>query len=152
MIEKTEMKIRFENRDKFSVCGYVKETDLENAPREVGQLWDKYENELRKIPDSKSCLYGVMWYTDETHQRYCYLLGIETDKIQGDMVCVEIPAGYFAVATEPEEMTENEAWTEFFFKEIPSRGFMPDEQHGIYFEFYNEKGDCELWTPVKSIE
>ena len=54
MADKTEMKIKFENRDKFKVCGYVKEADLENATNEVGQLWDTYENELREIPESQT--------------------------------------------------------------------------------------------------
>ena len=147
-----QMEIRFESRDKFKVCGYVKETNLENASNEVGQLWDTYENELRKIPESKSCLYGVMWYTDDTYKRYCYLIGIETDKIQDDMVSVEIPAGDFAVATVPEEMTDVEAWTDFFFEELPAIGYVPNEGHEIYFEFYDKNGNCELWTSVKPIE
>jgi predicted transcriptional regulator YdeE len=145
------MEIRFENRDKFKVCGYVTETNSENSEHDGGQLWINHENELREIPESKSCLYGVIWYTDETHERYCYLLGIETDKFQGNMVCVEVPTGHFAVAAVPKGMTEVEAWTEFFFKEIPARGYAPDESHGIYFEFYDKNGNCELWTPVKPI-
>ena len=146
------MEIRFENRDQFKVYGYVKETNSENNDQDGGCLWKKHENELRENPESKSCLYGVLWYTDETHQRFCYLLGIETSKHQSDMVCVEVPAGHFAIATVPKGMTEKDAWTEFFFKEIPERGYAPDESHGIYFEFYDENGNCELWTPIKTIE
>ena len=146
------MKIRFENREKFNVCGYVVETTLENNNRDLGDLWNKYERELKENSESKSCLYGVMRYTDETHQRYSYLLGIETDRLQGDMVCMEVPAGHFAVAAVPKEMTGNEAWTEFFYKGIPAKGFMPDESHGVYFEFFNKNGDYELWTPVKPID
>ena len=142
------MEIRFENREQFKVCGYQTETNSENNDRDLEQLWSKHENELRKNPESKSCLYGVMWYTDATHQRYCYLLGIETCNPQSDMVCVEVPKGHFAVATVPKEMTGIEAWTEFFFKEIPARGYAPDESHGIYFEFFDENGNCELWTPI----
>ena len=140
------MNIRFENRNKFTVCGYQRETNSENNDHDLGQLIARHENELREISES---LYGVMWYTDDTHQRYCYLLGIETDKCQGDMTCVEVPAGYFAIATVPKGMTGVEAWTEFFFKEIPALGYLPDEKHGIYFEFFDETGDCELWTPLK---
>jgi len=146
------MKIRFENRNKFKVYGYLKETNSENNDYDLGQLWSKYESELRQIPESKSCLYGVTWYTDETHKRYYYLLGIETDKLKDNMVCVEVPTGYFAVATVPKEMTEVEAWAEFFYKEIPAKGYAPDENHGIYFEFYDKNRTCELWTPVKPID
>ena len=146
------MKVRFENRDKFKVCGYVTETNRENDAHDVEQLWTKHENELRKIPESKSCLYGVIWYTDDAHQQFCYLLGVEADIPHDDMVCVEIPTGHFAVATVPEKMAGTEAWTEFFFKEIPEKGFMPDESHGFYFEFYYENGNYELWTPVKPVD
>jgi len=146
------MNIRFENRNKFTVCGYQTETNSENNGHDLGQLFARHENELREVSESKSRLYGVMWYTDDTHQRYCYLLGIETNKCQGDMVCVEVPAGYFAVASVPKGMTEVEAWTDFFFNEIPALGYLPDEKHGIYFELFSETGDCELWTPVKSAE
>ena len=146
------MKIRFENRDKFKVCGYVTESDQENNDRDLEELWSKYEDKLRKMPESKSCVYGVMWYTDETHKRYCYLLGIETDEFQNDMTFVEVPTGHFAVATVPKEMDAKEAWAEFFYKAIPASGFMPDENHGIYFEFFNQNGDYELWTPIKPME
>ena len=146
------MEIRFENRDKFKVYGYMTETDSENNDHDLGQLWINYENELKKIPESNSCLYGVMWYTDETHKRYCYLLGIETSKLHDDMVCVEIPTGHFAIATVPKGMTGVEAWTEFFFQELPAKKIMPDESHGIYFEFFDENNNCELWTPIKPIE
>ena len=146
------MEIRFENRDKFKVCGYMTETNSENNDHDLGQLWTNHENELKQISESKSCLYGVMWYTDETHKRYCYLLGIETNKLRDDMVCVEIPTGHFAVATVPTGMTGVEAWTEFFFQELPAKKFIPNENHGIYFEFFDENSNCELWTPVKPID
>jgi len=146
------MEIRFEDREKFTVCGYITETSSENNDHDLRKLFTRHEDELRKMPESKSCLYGVIWYTDETHQRYCYLLGIEANKQQSNMVCVEVPTGHFAVAAVPKGMTVVEAWTEFFFKEIPARGYAPDESHGIYFEFYDENGNCGLWIPVKAIE
>ena len=145
------MEIRFENRDKFKVYGYLIESDEENFERDVEPLWKKHENELRQIPESKSCLYGVTWYTDETHQRYYYLVGIETSKPQSDMVCVEIPAGHFVIATIPKGMTRLEAWWKYF-EDVPSRGYAPDEKHGIYFEFFDKNRNFEIWAPVKQIK
>ena len=66
----------------------------------------------------------------------------------GEMAYVEIPQGYFAVATVPKEILNSEAWTEFYSKEIPAKGFIPDENYGIYFEFFDETGNYELWTAV----
>lgn len=145
------MKIRFENRDKFKIYGYMAETNSDNNDHDLALLWTKYEMKLKQIPDSNSCLYGAMWYTDETHKQYCYLLGIETNKFQDDMLCLEIPTGYFAIATVPQEMTGVEAWTEFFAQELPAKRLVPDENHGIYFEFFDKNGCYELWAPIKPI-
>jgi len=145
------MNIRFENRDKFKVCGYMIESDEENFEHDVGQLWNKHENELKKIPESNSCLYAVTWYTDETQERYCYLVGIETNKPHNEMVCVEIPAGHFVIASIPKGMTRLEAWWNYF-EDVPAKGYAPDESHGIYFEFYDKNGNFEIWAPVKPID
>jgi len=145
------MKIRFENREKFKVCGYKIVSNEENFERDVEPLWNKHENELRKISDSKSCLYGVTWYADETQEQYFYLVGIKTDNIQGEMTCIEIPAGYFVVVTIPKGMTRLEAWWKYF-EDVPARGYAPDESHRIHFEFHDEKGNFEIWTPVKPID
>lgn len=145
------MNLRFEERDTFRVCGYAVEANLDNNDKVLGELWLKHEDKLRKMPEGNSCLYGVTWYTDETHKQYYYLLGIESFG-QGDlddMNCVEIPKAYFAVMKIPKGMSAVDAWTDFFYKEIPASGYIPDEKHGIYFEFYDENGNCELWTPVK---
>ena len=142
------MEIRFENRKEFSVCGYAVETELSSSEGDVGLLWENHEKILQSIPASESCLYGVMWYT-EGH-RYCYHLGIcsETPPLD-DMTAVTIPSACFAIATVPDNMTIVEAWTEYFETELPFLGYMPDSEHGRYFEFHAADGTCELWTPVK---
>lgn len=142
------MDIRFENKDEFIVHGYAVETILSSCDNDVGQLWEKHKDTLLSIPESKSCLYGVMWYT-EGH-KYYYLLGINSNKpSRNDMTAVNIPTAYFAVATVPDNMDTVEAWTQYFEKELPSLNYIPDAEHGKYFEFYNANGACELWTPVK---
>ena len=143
------MDIRFENREKFKVCGYKIVSDEENFERDVEPLWNKHETELRKIPESKSCLYGVTWYKDKTQGLYYYLVGVETAKPQDDMVCVEVPAAHFIVATIPKGMTRLEAWWNLPFEDVvPAKGYAPDESHGIYFEFYDKNGNFEIWAPV----
>ncbi|MCL2116750.1 MAG: effector binding domain-containing protein [Methanobrevibacter sp.] len=144
------MKMRFENRDTFKIFGYSKETNIENNNEDLEQLWSKHETELRKIPEGNSCLYGVIFYTDESHQNYSYFLGVELPVAKfNNMDHVEVPSSYFAVATVPKEMNAIEAWTEFFYKDISESGHIVNENHGIYFEFHDEKGNFELWTPVK---
>ena len=142
------MEIRFENESGFIVHGYAVETILSSCEKDVGQLWEKHKEDLLAIPESKSCLYGVMWYT-ETH-KYFYLLGIKNEKPpKSDMTAVTIPAANFSIATVPDDMDTIEAWTQYFEKELPLLGYIPDVEHERYFEFYNPKEECELWTPVK---
>ena len=142
------MKIRFEKLNDFTVHGYAIETVLSSCEKDVGQLWEQYKEGILSIPESKSCLYGVMWYT-ENHM-YFYLLGMRSEKPpKSDMMMVAIPAAHFAVATVPRDMDTVEAWTQYFEKELPALRYEPDAEHGKYFEFYDENGNCELWTPVK---
>ena len=142
------MKIRFENRNGFTVHGYAVETELSSCDKDVGQLWERHKENLLSIPESKSCLYGVMWYTE--NHRYYYHLGIQCDKPpKSDMTAVMIPAACFAIADVPKNMDTIEAWTQYFEKELPLLGHTPDAEHGKYFEFYNSNNKCELWTPVK---
>ena len=142
------LKVRFENRKKFYVYGYAVETELNSSENDVGLLWENHRRILQSIPTSQSCLYGVMWYT-EGH-RYYYHLGIcSKTPLMEDMTAVMIPSACFAIATVPNDMTIVEAWTEYFENELPSLGYIPDSEHGKYFEFHDADGKCELWTPVK---
>ena len=144
------MRIRFENRNAFNVIGYSIETDLSSNDKDIGLLWRECKEKLMIMPESLSNLYGIIWYTK--NHRYNYLLGIEkNDRFQSieQYSIIKVPAAYFAVASVPNRMTAAEAWTEYFEKELPARNYAPDDKHGIYFEFYNEFGNCELWTPVK---
>ncbi len=146
------MKLRFEKRNKFKVFGYSTETNLENSNDDLEELWSEHENELQNISEGNSRLYGVMCYTDESHKNYSYLLGIELPLSKSKNIdYIEIPSSCFAVASVPKEMTAIEAWTEFFYKDIPENGYVVNEKHGIYFEFFDEDGNFELWTPVKPI-
>ena len=142
------MKIRFEKLNDFIVHGYAIETVLSSCEKDVGQLWEQYKEAILSTPESKSSLYGVMWYT-ENHM-YFYLLGMRSEKLpKSDMMTVTIPSANFAVATVPRDMDTVEAWTQYFEKELPALNYEPDAEHGKYFEFYDENGNCELWTPIK---
>ena len=142
------MEIRFESKDEFIVYGYSVETILSSCENDIGQLWDMHAKSLLNLPESKSCLYGVMWYTE--NHKYYYHLGIMSGKPQkNDMTAAIVPAANFAIATVPENMDAIEAWTQYFEKELPILGCVPDAEHGKYFEFYGSDGECELWTPVK---
>ena len=111
------MKIRLIGQNDFIVQGYAVETILSSCEKDVGQLWEKYKEELLSYPDGKSCLYGVMWYT-KNHQ-YVYLLGVKSETPpKSDMAAVVIPAADFAVASVPDDMDTVEAWTQYFEKEI----------------------------------
>ncbi len=147
------MDIRFVNREAFVVAGYAVETNHTSNDKDLGELWHTYRTHLLADPESRSCLYGVLWYTE--NHGYYYLLGIEqrNNKLTDEQtMSVEIPAAQFAVAVVPGGMTAGEAWTEYFEIELPALGVRPDAAHGRYFEFYNQDGVCELWTPVTAGE
>jgi len=121
----------------------------------VGKLWADHKDKLQALPGSLPGLYGVMWYTDESHKRYFYMLAVQMDNRDRDPVVdgierLDIPGSLFAVASVPEGMDMGEAWGDFYYKDLPARGLETDHQHGIFLEWYPENGIIELWNPVKS--
>lgn len=144
------MEIRFENKEAFVVTGYAVETSHATNETDLGALWDEYNGRLASASGGGARLYGVMWYTE--NQSYYYLLGVERRagvSLEGASTSIEIPAAQYAVAAAPGGMPIIEAWTAYIQKELPERGYIPDAGHGKYFEFYDENGACELWTPVQ---
>lgn len=161
------MKIRFEKRDSFRVSGFAVETNLDSAVEDIAYLWKNYEKQLLSLVNDESPLYGLMWYTKD--HNYFYLLGIEdndnsitsnvndisnansnNENSKNEVVSIDIPSACFGIATIPEEMDGIEAWTRYFEVELPKLAYLPDGEHGKYFESYFD-GVCEFWTPVKKI-
>lgn len=145
------MEINFKKRDSFKVFGYKVETNLDSAIGDIGFLWSKYEEFLLKFNNNKNPLYGLMWYT-EGHN-YFYLIGIDDNKLLlennfNDFDTIEIPSSNFAIASVPKNMDLIEAWTIYFEEKLPELGYIPDSNHGKYFEAHYNDGTCELWTPV----
>lgn len=145
------MEVRFENRNSFNVVGYAVETNLDSAVEDIGLLWEKYEKSLLKLAN-KNPLYGVMWYTE--NHNYFYLLGIEdktslVEENNNDSISLKVPSAKFSIATPPKNMDLIEAWTIYFESKLPNLGYVPNNDHGIYFESHHDNGICELWTPVK---
>ena len=157
------MELKIVQRNGFCICGYAVETDAANNDSDISELYADFfssgkEKILANLPGSKKGYYGLSWYTSG-HERYCYLLGME---VSADImppegaVLKEIPPAVFAYAGFPSQdlgksgTDVKQAWTDFFFTEIPAAGYTPDEAHGYYFEYYPESvhGKYELWTPV----
>lgn len=137
------MDIRLEELSAFTVYGYAVETDVEHSGEDISKLW-VHKDELIALGDGR--MFGVMWYT--VGHRYYYLLGIrENNEPSPAMIKVDIPAGRFAVARCPRDMTPVQAWTQYFEQELPALGLTPDAAHGKYFERHGLSG-LELWTPV----
>jgi AraC family transcriptional regulator len=148
------MKIKINNRNSFYLCGYMTETCLVSCKEDLDALWRTYESKkenLFQLFGRKKDFYGLMWYT-QSH-RYCYLIGIEVSddkKTPKGAVCKHVPSSLYAVAAIPAGTPATNAWTEFFEVALPSLGYRPDAEHGLYFEHYpsGENEDYELWTPV----
>jgi len=138
------MDMRFEKRDAFYVSGYSMETSEESLEKDCAALREKYEDKLRAISPR---LYFVSWLSKDGNMIYHF-----SDQTPGEtpdgMTRVEVPTGYFAVATVPEGVPILAAWGEFFETGIPALGADIDMNYGIFFEYFNENGVCELWIPV----
>jgi len=144
-------------REAFHICGYAVETTAAQNKEAVSKLYNDFfasdkESILRGLQGSKKGYYGLMWYT-EGHEKYCYLLGIEVageNKPPEDALLKATTTTTYAVAHYPHDKDGIEAWTEFFYTDIPKEGYTVNEQLNLYFEYHPESvdGDYELWVPV----
>ena len=144
-------------RGEFHVCGWAVDTTAADNDTDVGALYaDFFDGDkhavARTMAGNHPGWFGLSWYT-ENHERYGYLLGVEVD------AAVEPPAGaevktlpptQWAVASYPAGQDIMEAWTQFYFTDIPQAGWAPDDQYNLYFEYYpgDAHGNFQLWVPV----
>ena len=147
-------------RETFHVCGYAIETTASQNGEDLSKLYEDFfdsdkESLLLRLQSSKKGYYGLMWYT-QGHEKYYYLLGIEVggeNEPPEDAMLKTITKTTYAITCYPHDKDTIEAWTEFFYRDIPKEGYAPDEQHNLYFEYY-PKGvdeDYELWVPVVKV-
>jgi len=144
-------------RETFHICGYAVETTAEQNDEDLSKLYKDFfdsdkESVLLRLQGSKKGYYGLMWYTGG-HEKYYYLLGIEVggeNEPPEKAMLKTIAKHTYAVSYYPHDKDAIEAWTEFFYTDIPKEGYAPDEQHNLYFEYYPRSvdGDYELWVPV----
>ena len=144
-------------RETFHVCGYAAKTTPEQNEADLSALYsDFFESDkeavLRSLQGNKKGYYGVLWYTDG-HEKYYYLLGIEVasgNKPPENAMLKTAAKTTYAVASYPHDKDAIEAWTEFFYTDIPNSGYAVNAPFNFYFEYYPESvnGDYELWVPV----
>jgi len=138
------MDIRIENRNSFSIKGYLIETLATDESYDTKSiaLCKHHEEALRK---RSSVLYGATWFT--ANGKLYYLFGSE----QGDTGStdnVNIPSSVFAVATVPTDMQLIQAWVAMWEETgLPSTGYSYIEA-GTCFELFGEDGLIEIWVPV----
>ncbi len=145
------------NKETFCVCGYAVETTLAQNDQDLAGLFKDFfstnkESILLRLHGSKKGYYGLTWYT-QTHEKYCYLLGIEVgvgNEPPENALLKSVPETVYAVSGYPQDRDIIDAWNEFFYTDIPKAGYAPNEQHNLYFEFYPESvhSNYELWVPV----
>ena len=147
-------------RETFYICGYAVETNAAQNDKDISSLYkvffdDNRKNVLLSLKGCKKGHYGLMWYT-QGHEKYCYLLGVEVDRdneLPENAMLKTVAKSIYAVACYPHDKNAIEAWTEFFYTDIPNEGYAPNEEHNLYFEYYPEgvDGDYELWVPVVKV-
>lgn len=151
------MGINLVERETFWLCGYSVETTLEDNDKDVSTLYDDFlrgdkESILMSLAGSKKGYYGLSWYT-QGHERYRYLLGMEVGQentAPDNAVLMKVPQTTYAVVHFPQGEDIIKAWTEFFYNAIPEGGYVVNEEHSLYFEYYPDSvyGEYELWVPV----
>lgn len=151
------MEIKLLDRDTFFVCGYSVETTLAQNDKDIAALYSSFVQEgkeatLLNLNGSRKGYYGLTWYT-QGHERYCYLLGLEVGRrnaIPTNAVLKEVSETTYAMAHFSQGENIIQAWTEFFYTEIPKTGFGVDGERNLYFEYYpgSFDGEYELWVPV----
>ncbi|MCL2354032.1 MAG: effector binding domain-containing protein [Defluviitaleaceae bacterium] len=138
------MDMRIEKRDAFCVSGYYMETSEETLERDCALLREKYEGKLRAISPN---LYFVAWMSADN--KMIYQLSVETPgETPEGMNRVEVPAGRFAVGTVPKGANILATWHEFFATVEASLDVAIDVEYPIHFEYFDENGNCELWSPI----
>lgn len=144
-------------RETFHVCGYAAQTTAEQNDADLSALYDDFfdsdkEVFLRNLQGSKKGYYGVLWYT-EGREKYCYMLGVEVaegNKLPENAMLKTAIKTTYAVASYPHDKDSIEAWTEFFYTDIPGGGYAVNAPLNFYFEYYpnSVNGNYELWVPV----
>lgn len=147
------MSIQIVNRDAFYIVGYMVETCLETAVTDIAMIEKQYDDNKAVLlaMQNSNGHYGLMWYTQ--NHRYCYLLGVDVEHQipeRESLHCRLVPAARYAVMEVERDQSVFAAWSEFFEKNLPSAGWKPDYNHGMFFEYYPDdgSGSCQLWTPV----
>jgi len=144
-------------RDTVYVCGWAVETDAGGNDRDIGALYadffggDKHTL-ARGLAGDRPGWFGLTWYTDN-HERYRYLLGVEVGAHTRPPVgalAKTLPPTRWAVASYPAGQDIMEAWSQFYFTDIPQAGWAPDDAYNFYFEYYptDVHADFQLWVPV----
>lgn len=153
------MNVEIVERDSFELCGYASETCLENNDEDLNNLFNHFfeDGQVKEIQaisrGTSEEYYGLIWYTDPTHQKYFYLLGqvVSAPKnIPHGATLKVIPKAQYAICHCEAESNVIETWADFFYNAIPAMGYAPDYAHGFWFEHYPNgvTGKCELWSPV----
>ena len=121
------MKTRIVEREAFYICGYAVETNLEENDNDISKLYARFENNrydsiLKQLPLFGKGYYGLEWYT-EGHESFFYLFGREIGEMtvapKGSEIKY-IPSAKYLVAEILAGTNLVDAWTEFFYKVIPS--------------------------------
>jgi len=148
-------------RDTFTVCGWAVGTNAEHNDRDLKTLYDDFftngkDAALRGL-GAMPGLIGLTWYTTPDHTQYAYLLGGEVNAgspTPDGALKRTLPATRYAVVSYDAAKDIIQAWTEFFFTDIPQAGWAPNFDYNQYFEYYPDGvgGDYQLWVPVVPVD
>jgi len=144
-------------RETFCICGYAVEMSATQNNKDVSGLYKDFfdrdkEAILLRLQGSKKGYFGLSWYM-QGHEKYCYLLGIEVgneNEPPENALIKTLEKTLYAIARYPHDKDIIEAWTEFFYTNIPYEGYAPNASYNLYFEYYPESvhDNYELWIPV----
>lgn len=145
------MKTRVEYKGTFNVYGYTSSLiDEASQEREVALLHENYGLKLKSILEDGDNLICAIWFVDEQH--WFYHLGVTKWKnyINDNAICLEIPAGYYAVGMVTAGVPALEAWEQLMGTKLNLENNVPvveivEQETRKYFEKYIDKdGNYEI--------
>jgi AraC family transcriptional regulator len=170
------------NRPSIKIAGFGIKTNITNGTftKDIAAFWSNYDTyhwEKRMyeaLQPAKHGEVGIVLPESRQSGGLTYLLGViveDFDKVQPDMLTVEVPASTYAVFTTPPidvtvggyhgtantvdfPNTIRQTWKYIFGVWFPQSGYVFDEEKSD-FEFYDERCHfrpdtvMEIWIPIK---
>ncbi|MDN5342635.1 MAG: AraC family transcriptional regulator [Oceanotoga sp.] len=133
---------KFETRKDIKVMGFNTKTDMQNASKDCGDIWHKFDEYWEKgYFKTKNEYYGISHDYDEKTGKFSYMAAVtleDDEKPYEEMETLNIPQAYYAVFEHVGDVkTMSQTFNKIFQEWLPNSEYTYDPK-GKDFELYNE--------------